>query len=56
VSLHKLLDRARDGAHTVITKHRDENAVIAPYAWVREVLPEIVDGASVEVAAEKDGG
>lgn len=56
VSLRKLLDRARDGAHTVITKHRDENAVIAPYAWVREALPELVGGASVDVAAEKDGG
>jgi antitoxin (DNA-binding transcriptional repressor) of toxin-antitoxin stability system len=55
VSLRKLLDRARDGAHTVITKHRDENAVIAPYAWAREALPELVGRASVEGAAEKDG-
>jgi prevent-host-death family protein len=56
VSLRKLLDRARDGAHTVITKHGDENAVIAPYAWAREALPELVGRASVEGAAEKDGG
>lgn len=56
VSLRKLLDRARDGAHTVITKHRDENAVIAPYTWAQEALPELVGGASVDVAAEKDGG
>jgi prevent-host-death family protein len=56
VSLRKLLDRARDGAHTVITKHGDENAVIVPYAWAREALPELVGGASVEVVAERDGG
>lgn len=41
VELRKLLDQARDGGHTVVTKHGDESAVIVPYDWLRSALPEL---------------
>jgi prevent-host-death family protein len=39
--LRKLLDQARDGGHTAVTKHGDESAVIVPYDWLRSALPEL---------------
>ena len=41
MELRKLLDQARDGGHTVVTKHGDESAVIVPYDWLRSALPEL---------------
>jgi prevent-host-death family protein len=41
VELRKLLEQARDGGHTVVTKHGDERAVIVPYDWLRSALPEL---------------
>jgi prevent-host-death family protein len=41
VELCKLLDQARDGGHTVVTKHGDESAVIVPYDRLRSALPEL---------------
>lgn len=41
VELRRLLDQARDGGHTVVTKHGDENVVIVPYDWLQSALPEL---------------
>ncbi len=43
VELRKLLDRARNGGHTIITKYGDEDTVIVPYLWLASALPELVD-------------
>lgn len=41
VELRRLLDQARDGGHTIVTKHGDDSAVIVPYDWLRSALPEL---------------
>jgi prevent-host-death family protein len=50
VELRKLLDQARDGGHTVVTKHGDESAVIVPYDWLRSALPELFNDEALPLA------
>jgi antitoxin (DNA-binding transcriptional repressor) of toxin-antitoxin stability system len=41
-ALRRVITAARQGAHTLITLHGEENAVIAPYEWARQALPELI--------------
>lgn len=43
IQLRLLRESAAKGTHTLITRWGVEQAVLAPFAWVRKALPELVD-------------
>ena len=52
-ALRRVFTAARQGTHTLITLHGEENAVIVPYRWTQEALPELIQETVGTTASER---